>query len=194
MYNSNPIVPKVYGLPKIHNPGNKLRFVVSNINSPSHNVAKCLVKEFGKVEQFDEFSIKNSFELIEHLKDVRVEEDELLVSFDFTAYFPSVPINGSLTALQLWLFKQRNLPPDKQLAYIDLATACMNQNQFMFREKCYKQNSGTANKIVALAIYVQPFYDQIGKPTEGKCFAPQILETIRRRYFCHSQKKFLSSI
>lgn len=144
MYNSNPSVPRIYGLPKIHKPGNKMRFIVSNINSPSHNVAKFLVKEFSSLKQFDDFSIKNAFELVDYLKNIRIEDDEVLVSFDITAYFPSVPINGSLSALQLWLFKQPNIPPLKLKAYIELAYVCMNQNQFTFRGKCYKQNSGTA--------------------------------------------------
>lgn len=77
MYVRNPSVPKIYGLPKIHKPGNKLRFIVSNVNAPSYNVAKFLVKEFAKLKSFDDFSVKNSLDLITHLKTVKLEKDEI---------------------------------------------------------------------------------------------------------------------
>lgn len=144
MYASNPIVPKIYGLPKIHKPGNKLRFIVSNINAPSHNVAKFLVNEFSKLKQYDDFSIKNSFDLIEKLKTVKLNSDEILVSFDITSYFPSVPVNEALKCLEIWLMKQPNMPPLKQIAFHELAAQCMKQNFFVFREKYYKQDTGTA--------------------------------------------------
>jgi hypothetical protein len=135
---------KIYGLPKIHKPGNKLRFIVSNINVPSHKVAKFLVDEFSKLKQFDDFSIKNSFELVEKLRNEKLNQNEILLSFDITAYFPSVPVNEDLKALQIWLVKQPNLPALKQLAYHDLAEQCMKQNYFVFRDKYYKQKTGTA--------------------------------------------------
>ena len=43
---NNPIIPKVYGLPKIHKTGNKMRPIVSNIGAPTHKLAKWLVKRF----------------------------------------------------------------------------------------------------------------------------------------------------
>ena len=32
---NNPIIPKVYGLPKIHKTGNKMRPIISNIGAPT---------------------------------------------------------------------------------------------------------------------------------------------------------------
>lgn len=46
----NPSVPLMYGLPKVHKNGNKMRKIVSNINSPLSNVARWLVKDLNKTD------------------------------------------------------------------------------------------------------------------------------------------------
>jgi len=45
----NPQLPKLYGLPKIHKPGESMRPIVSNINAPTYNLAKYLVEMFSKI-------------------------------------------------------------------------------------------------------------------------------------------------
>lgn len=35
---SNPIVPRIYGLPKIHKLGNKMRSISPDIDAPSNNL------------------------------------------------------------------------------------------------------------------------------------------------------------
>ena len=52
---NNPIIPKVYGLTKIHKTGNKMRPIVSNIGAPTHKLAKWLVKRF---ESFPKLHLK----------------------------------------------------------------------------------------------------------------------------------------
>lgn len=143
MTNSNPLVPRIYGLPKIHKPGNKMRFIVSNIGSPSHNLAKFLVKQFAALKPMDDFSIKNAYELIDSLKNVEICDDETLISFDITSFYPSVPIDDALTALENWLARQ-SLSPLERLAYYEMTAVCMKQNYFQFRKKFYHQKTGTA--------------------------------------------------
>ncbi len=49
LQNSNPIVPKLYALPKIHKANHPLRFIVSHTNSYTENIAKWLLKQFNKL-------------------------------------------------------------------------------------------------------------------------------------------------
>lgn len=72
----NPILPQLYGLPKIHKPGNKMRPIVSNINAPSYNVAKLLVKEFASLPKPPGKYVKNTFEFVDPIKDLLIEDDE----------------------------------------------------------------------------------------------------------------------
>ena len=65
---NNPIIPKVYGLTKIHKTGNKMRPIVSNIGAPTHKLAKWLVKRFESFPKLQTLSTKNSLDLIKNLR------------------------------------------------------------------------------------------------------------------------------
>ena len=99
---NNPIIPKVYGLPKIHKPGKKMRPIVSNIGAPTHNPAKWLVERFQTFPKFQTLNIKDSMKLRKKLE-VKVESDDVLVSFDVTSLFPSIPLEKVLISLEKWL-------------------------------------------------------------------------------------------
>lgn len=88
--------------------------------------------------------MKNASELIEELKDVTIEDDEVLVSFDIKSYFPSVPVTESINIIESWLDTQVSLNHLVREAYTDLITVCMKQSFFKFRDKFYHQATGTA--------------------------------------------------
>lgn len=100
-------MPGMYGLPKIHKEGQKIRPIVSNINSPTEKVAKWLVKKFSRLEPLDSFQVLNSYDFIKEVKDIDIvlEESEVLVSFDVISLFPSVPSDVTLEILKYWLEK-----------------------------------------------------------------------------------------
>lgn len=139
---SNPMLPKCYGLPKIHKPGEKMRPIVSSINSPSYKIAKWLLSELNKFEPPQSLHIKNSFDVVDKLSDIIIKNDEIMVSFDVESLYPSIPIEETIEMIDDWLLKQ-NLPPEKIRLYKTLLKLCMNQNQFQFANKYYKQTSGT---------------------------------------------------
>jgi hypothetical protein len=84
---SNPRIPEMYGLPKIH------------VNSPFQNVSKWLVKKLRKLRSVEGFSIKNSVELCEKLTNVTMNQHEVLASFDVVSRFKSIPLDLSLVYL-----------------------------------------------------------------------------------------------
>jgi len=53
----NPQLLRLYGLLKIHQPGNSMRSIVSNINAPTYNLAKFLFRTFSKLKKFDSLSV-----------------------------------------------------------------------------------------------------------------------------------------
>lgn len=59
----NPNVAKLYGLPKIHKIGNKMRPIVSNVSTPSSKLAKWFVNEMNKLKPIRSFSVKIRFNL-----------------------------------------------------------------------------------------------------------------------------------
>lgn len=70
---SNPTIPKLHGLPKIHKTPLKTRPIVSNICAPTYKLAKWLVKKFSE------------FNPVKKIKNVKIEEDEIMVSFDIVS-------------------------------------------------------------------------------------------------------------
>jgi len=138
---SNPHVPMMYGLPKVHKPGEKMRKIVSFINSPFEKICKWLVVALKDYGDFEGFAVKNTTELVEKIKDVELNEDEILVSFDVTALFPSVPIDDAIEALKEHLHK-KNVNIEHISAYTSAVETCMKYNCFQFRNTYYSCSSG----------------------------------------------------
>lgn len=139
---SNPEVPKLYSLPKVHKPGGKMRNIVSNINSPSVKVAKWLVNEL-KNFPIESMAVRNSFDFVDKIKDITFEEDEVMISFDVESLFPSIPIPDALNALYTHLDKF-DIPDDKMQVFLKSAKLCMSHNFFKFRDKYYQVEQGTS--------------------------------------------------
>ena len=99
----NPQVPMMYGLPKVHKPGEKMRKIVSFVHSPFVKISKWLVSKIQEFGDFESFAIKNSVDFVEKVKNVTLDDDEIIVSFDVTSLFPSVPVGEAIDApLEFW--------------------------------------------------------------------------------------------
>ncbi|XP_017478433.1 PREDICTED: uncharacterized protein LOC108368159 [Rhagoletis zephyria] len=84
--------PRIYGLPKIHKEGNRLRPICSSINSPSYNLCKYVVKILKNVTMSSVYNVKDAIEFNNKIKDTYVYDDESLVSFNVVSLFPSIEI------------------------------------------------------------------------------------------------------
>jgi hypothetical protein len=62
LQHSNPAVPLLYGLPKIHKPGNKMRPINSNSNAPTEKLAKWLTRQLKQLPDPPGMYVKNTFE------------------------------------------------------------------------------------------------------------------------------------
>ena len=131
----------MYAQPKIHKPGNKMRPIVSTINSPTYNVAKWVVKYLNSIDKYDSLSVKNSFEFVEQLKDIRIADDEVMVSFDVESLFPSVPQDKAIACLSEW-FRANDLADGVKNELIKLTKLCIDHSYFTFNNNIYKQKDG----------------------------------------------------
>ncbi|XP_018343348.1 PREDICTED: uncharacterized protein LOC108749265 [Trachymyrmex septentrionalis] len=91
LYCSDGSLPRAYGLPKIHKPDCPLRIIVSSVGSPLHPLATFLHKKLFKAIPRADSYIKNSFELVERLRDVHFTGTHELTSLDVTSLFTNVP-------------------------------------------------------------------------------------------------------
>lgn len=143
LYIPNPNIPRLYCLPKIHKPGKNMRPIVNTINSPCYNLSKWLTQMLQNLNPYPSLAIKNRFEFINSIKNIKLQEDEIMISFDVTSLYPNIPIKETMKFFEKW-FNSINLSKEETNEYLILINNCMNQNIFQFNGKFYQQTEGTA--------------------------------------------------
>ena len=82
MYPTGAVIPKFYGLPKVHKENTPLRPIVSSIGSVSYGVAKEIARIIKALVGSTEHHVNNSKEFIEEMKKMKLEEGECITSYD----------------------------------------------------------------------------------------------------------------
>lgn len=137
----NPVMPSFSCMPKTHKPGNKIRPVVSNVNTPTSKISEWLVQKFRKFKAPENMSVKNSFEMAKIMSGFQIDDDELLVSFDVEALFPSVPLEEAFEMCKGWISSQ-DISDDEARLCVGLMGIVLKQREIEFDGEYYKQLSG----------------------------------------------------
>ena len=99
LYPTGPGSPKFYGFPKIHKEGIPLRPIVSSIGAVSYETSKELARilkpQWGK----SPYHVQNTQDFIQQIKDIKLEEDQCMLSYDVKALFTSVPIQPAISII-----------------------------------------------------------------------------------------------
>ena len=85
---SKGVILRFYGLPKVHKVSVPLRLIVSFINSPTYNLSKFLSRIMSSL-LVNRYSVRNSKEFVDYVKNFTIFENEILVSFDVVSLFTS---------------------------------------------------------------------------------------------------------
>ena len=88
--------PRIYGLPKIHKPEVPLRPIVSCIRSPSYQLSRYITSLMSPLAGKMDSHVRNSRHFVEVMRCLRIEDDEVLVSFDVTSLFTNVPVDETV--------------------------------------------------------------------------------------------------
>lgn len=89
---SNPLTPRIYGLPKIHKSGIPLRPIVNTIGVPTYLLAKFLALKLKPLIVHTDSYVKDFASFIKEWKDARLEPGDMLVSFDIVSLYTKIPI------------------------------------------------------------------------------------------------------
>ena len=123
MYPSDAIPPRLYGLVKAHkmSKGYPMRTVVSTIGTPFYGTSKHLVQLIQPTLNKNEIRVVNSASFVEEAKGWEIAEDEVQVSFDVVALYPSVPIKRAIDAIsQLLTEDETDLHTRTKLSVADI--------------------------------------------------------------------------
>jgi len=139
---SNAILPRAYGLPKIHKTGHPLRIIISSVGSPLHNLANFLHKILVNSLPPHFSQIRNSSQLIEKLSNIHIPSECCLASFDVVSLFTNVPTDMVLEIIkEKWCHIQlhTNLPQQEFVLAIKFV---LESTFFLFNNRIYKQTFG----------------------------------------------------
>ena len=136
-----------YGRPKVHKPDVPLRPIVSCVGTALYNTSKFLARLLrplsGKTSSF----IRNSADFCEQLREVTIDDDELMVSFDVRSLYTSIPIKEALQVIETKLNEDTAWTGSTSLTaaqIVALLDTCMRKSDFKFRDTFYRMTDGLA--------------------------------------------------
>ncbi|XP_067622805.1 uncharacterized protein [Eurosta solidaginis] len=136
------IAPRIYGLPKIHKKNMPLRPIVSSTKVPCYNLSKHIGVVLKNIIS-EEYNIKNSFQLKENLKNIHIEDDEILISFDVVSLFTNIPIHLAIqTIMKKWPELEKHTKISKKRFQTILEFCLRENNYFMYNSNFYQQMYG----------------------------------------------------
>ncbi|XP_072381211.1 uncharacterized protein [Diabrotica undecimpunctata] len=141
---SNPLTPRLYGLPKIHKEGIPIRPVVSFINTPVSILSKFILNLINNMTNFTpRFSVKNTIHLVNNLQQINLHPNITMLSFDVSNLFTSVPKQETINLVHS-LLRANSITMSTTNSIIQLLQTCLAQDFFVFNSKFYRQPDGLA--------------------------------------------------
>jgi hypothetical protein len=143
---TGPSLPSMYLLIKVHKQGFPGRPVVSQVNDPTYNICKQLTDILNPIEQAGESYIRDSYHLKELLKEVTIDEQSKLISFDVKALYPSIPVKQALQIIENELKIDTELPQRTKWKIEDIMSLLSLSLETYFKTldgRIFKQTEGT---------------------------------------------------
>ena len=111
----------------------------------TYDCVSFLADILGKVIGKSEHHILHTEAFVNPVKDLKVEPDEILISYDVSAIFTSIPVDSALEAVKIALEKDDSWKEITDLTadqVLQLLVFCVRTTYFVFREQFYLQCGG----------------------------------------------------
>ncbi|XP_075157514.1 uncharacterized protein LOC142230771 [Haematobia irritans] len=135
--------PRIYGLPKIHKEGVPVRPICSSINSPSYELSNYIVNILKNLTKDSKYNVKDAIEFKNKTSNIKIEDNETMISFDVVSLFPSIPVNLAIKIIkEKWdeIKDYTKIPMD---IFIEMLTFCIKDSRyFVYDDKVYEQRKG----------------------------------------------------
>lgn len=136
--------PKLYGLRKVHKPTLALRPVVSCIDSPGYKLARFLHVILNPLIDTFEYNLRNTQELVEYMRSIRLDVDHRLVSLDVISLFTNIPQELVIDIIRKnWSEWDKIIGVPLEML-IELVRYCFRCSYFVFSGNIYEQLDGSA--------------------------------------------------
>ena len=147
MYPTGAGIPKFYGLPKVHKAGVPPRPIVSSRGSVTYNTSKELARILKPLAGRSTFSVQNTMDFVEQVKNIRLQPQECIVSYDVKALFTSVPIKPAIKIIKQLLEDDKELQHRTSMTVQHitcLLELCLNNTCFIFQGRYHEQTERAA--------------------------------------------------
>ena len=117
-------IPRMSGRPKVHKISHPLREIVDNTGSVVKNTDKHISNIISKYAFENPYRLQNTEDFVNRVKDLKISEDETLVSYDIVAMYRSIPQEKALDMVYQklinddTLIEKQRLPPETLLNYL----------------------------------------------------------------------------
>nr|VZI26067.1 unnamed protein product [Spirometra erinaceieuropaei] len=168
------VLSRVYGLPKVNKEGVPLRPIVSLKGTPTYGLAKWLFKRLKFLTSDPNTTVSSSSQFLDKLKGVSQLPSDIMVSFDVTSHFTSIPQDLAVETIEL-LLREKYDETENRLGLaqiIELLKFCL-KTYFKFDGTIYEQVKGTP----------------MGSPISG-FIAEAVLQRLNSLVFRHHRPKF----
>nr|VZI06090.1 unnamed protein product [Spirometra erinaceieuropaei] len=165
---------RFYGLPKVHKDGAPLRPIVSLKGTPTYGLAKWLFRRLKFLTAESDTTVSSSAQFLEKLKGVSIHPNEVMVAFDVTSLFTSIPQDLAIETIEL-LLQSKYDETENRLGHaqiLQLLKLCL-RTYFTFVGTIYEQVKGTP----------------MGSPISG-FIAEAVLQRLESLVFQHHRPKF----
>ena len=139
--------PRFYGQPKIHKPGVPIRPIVSYSGSPLYNLNKYRANILKAYARDENNNAKNSTTFFNYIRNVPIEDDEIMVSFDVTSLYTNIPIIDTLNIIKDYFNNDDQFTRETALAqdkFPDLVHLVLITTWYTSNFQFYQQNDGVA--------------------------------------------------
>jgi hypothetical protein len=135
----------LYGLPKIHKTGTPLRPIISAVKTYNYELAKHLDEILKPLVNTD-FMLKDTYDFVNKIRQIDVNKDRYLVSFDVESLFTNVPTLETIELILDLAFTDgttifNNLTRDELKK---LLIVCTQESHFQFNGDYYDQIDGVS--------------------------------------------------
>ncbi|BHF60481.1 hypothetical protein SprV_0100344600 [Sparganum proliferum] len=165
---------RFYGLPKVHKDGVPLRPIVSLKGTPTYGLAKWVFRRLKFLTTESDTTVSSSAQFLEKLNGVSLHPNEVMVSFDVTSDFTSIPQDLAIEPIELLLQSKYDETENRlgRAQVLQLLKFCL-RTYFTFDGTIYEQVKGTP----------------MGSPISG-FIAEAVLQRLESLVFQHHKPKF----
>ena len=139
-----------------------MRPIISSIGAASYATSKELARILKPLVGSSIYHVHNTQDFIQQLKDIKLQQDQCMVSFDVKALFTSVPIEPAINTIKKLLEDDTELHKRTSLSVkniIRLMEYCLTSTYFIFPGRVLSTTRGCCHGI--------PIESHCGKPVYG---------------------------